>query len=525
MKKSFILSARRIFFKGFIRDMAITPQGFIYFLLAFLFSMFIIDYVYLSFLSFNPEKLLSILGVNSLLTILLSIIFSGFIVDKIKDRVKLLVICSFFTLLGFILINFGTIFETIGYSLMLFFVGLYLIDLLTILTHESTILNRGRLLGYVSSLSLLSAHLIIVFTDRNYIIIFFLNSFIFLSLLLISLQYEYKETEERLRSDKRFWHVIFTPPIFGYIMSFLVLGFVLGNAYPLDVKILINPTLFILILTFFFLLSGISLDNLGRKTSFTIGILILSSLIIFSGIFKELYSEIFLGISIPIIFIILFTLTGDFSTERMTLKYRGRITSMFLLFVIIGFIGGILLRYFLTLYYVLNPQFYWIPELINGINSLLLIGLLVWIMPLSEILTSKEADWAVTLKNLYVIYKNSTCLYAKDFIQPSPSICTQTLNEDLISSGFKGIIDLISEITKEKRHLRIIDKEGSKIYFSYGKHVIIALISTKILPVLFKKLELFTKAFEKQFSKELEYFNGNIQPFLATEQLILKYFK
>ncbi|MHA1723392.1 MAG: hypothetical protein ACTSXH_00915 [Promethearchaeota archaeon] len=525
MKKSLLVWARRIFFKGFMRDVIITPQGFIYFLLAFTFSMFIIDYAYLSFLSFNPEKLLLILGFSSLLTILLSIIFSGFIVDKIKDRVKLLLISSFFTLLGFILFNLGTVFETIGYSLMLFFVGLYLIDLITILTHESTILNRGRLLGYISSISLLSAHLIIVLTDGNYIILFLLNSFIFLSLLLISLKYEYKETEERLKSSKRFREVIFTHPIFGYIMSFLVLGFVFGNAYPLDVEVLINPTLFIFILTFFFLLTGLSLDIFGRKTSFTLGILILSFLIIFSGIFKELYSEIFLGISIPIIFITLFTLTGDFSTERMTLKYRGRITSVFVLFIIIGFIGGILLRYFLTLYYVLNPQFYWIPELINGINSLLLIGLLVWIMPLSEILTSKEADWAETLKNLYVIYKNSTCLYAKDFIRSPPSIYSQPLNEDIISSGFKGIIDLISEITKEKRRLRVIDKEGSKIYFSYGKHVIIVLISTKILPLLHKKLELFTKAFEKQFSEELEYYNGNIQPFLATEELILKYFK
>ncbi|MHA1763123.1 MAG: hypothetical protein ACTSYC_05090, partial [Promethearchaeota archaeon] len=269
MKKSLLVWARRIFFKGFMRDVIITPQGFIYFLLAFTFSMFIIDYAYLSFLSFNPEKLLLILGFSSLLTILLSIIFSGFIVDKIKDRVKLLLISSFFTLLGFILFNLGTVFETIGYSLMLFFVGLYLIDLITILTHESTILNRGRLLGYISSISLLSAHLIIVLTDGNYIILFLLNSFIFLSLLLISLKYEYKETEERLKSSKRFREVIFTHPIFGYIMSFLVLGFVFGNAYPLDVEVLINPTLFIFILTFFFLLTGLSLDIFGRKTSFT----------------------------------------------------------------------------------------------------------------------------------------------------------------------------------------------------------------------------------------------------------------
>ncbi len=525
MKKPFLKWSKKLFFRGVIRDVDITPRGFIYFSLSFLFSTLIIDYLFLTGLNFTPTDILSLLGLSSIITILLTIIFSGIIVDMVKDRIKLLLISSFITLLGLILINFGILLKVVGYSLIIFFIGLYLIDLLTVLTHESTILNRGRLIGYTFFLSLGIAHPLILITNRNLLAIIVINSVIFLILLYVSKVYKYEETRERLTSSKTFSQVIFAHPLLGYLGSFLVLGFVLGNAYPVELKILINPTLFILVLLLFFLIIGISLDNLGRKKSYTLGILILSTLIIFSGIFKGLYSEIFLGIALPIILINLFTLTGDLSTERYTLKFRGRIAGIFLISVLTGFISGIVLKYLLTLYYYINPELYWIPELINGINSILLIGLLVWIMPLSEILTSKEAEWAAALKDLYIINRNSTCLYAKNFNSTSPTYQYPPLNEDLITSGLKGIIDLITEITKERQNLKIIDKEGTIIYFAYGKKIIVALISTKILPILFKKLELFTKAFEKNFNKELEQFNGNISPFYKTEELVTKYFK
>lgn len=525
MKKSIISRFKKLFFKGFVRDVDITPNGFINFLLSFTFSTIMIDFLYLTYLSFNPINFLSILGFATIITILLTIIFSGLIVDLIKDRMKLLIICAILALSGLILISLSSHFEVIGFSLMIFSTGLYLVDLLTILTHESTILNRGRLIGYSFFISLLATHIYITLTSRNLLGIIFITSIIFLLLLYVSLNYEYKETKERLTSSKKFRQILFTYPLLGYLGSFFVLGFVLGNAYPVELEIFIDPNIFIIVVSLFFFLVGTSLDNFGRKKSYTLSILILSSLIIFSGIFKELYSEVFLGIAIPIIFATLFTLTGDFSTERTTLKYRGRITGIFLLSVFGGFIGGIILKLILTGYYTSNPEIYWIPELINGINSILLIGLLVWIMPLSEILTSKEADWADSLKDLYIIYKNSTCLYAKNFNNSFQLTYIPPLNEDLISSGLKGVSDLISEITKEKRHIKIIDKEDSKIYFSYGKAVIVVLIATKILPVLFKKLELFTKAFEKKYYRELENYKGNVSPFYNSEELILKYFK
>ena len=145
-------------------------------------------------------------------------------------------------------------------------------------------------------------------------------------------------------------------------------------------------------------------------------------------------------------------------------------------------------------------------------------------MPLPEILSAKESDWQNTLRNIYVFNKDSTCLYAKSFLSKDESL--DLPSEDLITGGLAGILTLISEITNEKKHLRIIDKDKIKIYFSYGKSIIIALTSTHYLPILFKKMLIFSKAFERKFEFDLVHFSGQINAFLdGTEPLITRYFK
>ncbi len=144
-------------------------------------------------------------------------------------------------------------------------------------------------------------------------------------------------------------------------------------------------------------------------------------------------------------------------------------------------------------------------------------------MPLPEILSAKEANWANTLRNMYIFYNNSVCLYNKSFLSEQETL--ELLNEDLITSGLSGVLSIITEITNEKKKLRIIDKERVKIYFSYGAFSTVALISSKYLPILFKKLEIFTKAFEKQFKDDLVNFNGKTDQFVKTDDLITKYFK
>ncbi len=511
----------------FVRDLSITPRGFLYFLISFVFCTISLNYIVVYILRFSVEELLfNGLGLISILSIFLTIVIAGFIVDRIKDRVRLLLISSPVTILGLLFVIFGNVYEIIGFSLMIFSTGVFIIDLLTIHIHESNILNRGRLLGYLFFLSFIISHLIVLFTYGNTISVIIIEALILVVIFLIARNYHYKETEERLTSNKKFIEIITgTYHNLGYLLVFLILGYIIGNAFSTYGELNINPVIFIFLFMILFVIFGVALDNFGRKTTFSGGLLLISSIIIFSGVVKNLIisTSIFFGVAIPVIFIILFTLSGDFATERNAIRYRARMICTFLLLFMIGLITGVLIHYLLNRIYSSNPLlFYWITPYLQGLSPFLLIVTLVWIIPLPEILSYKEADWADSLRSIYVFNSAAVCLYTKNF---KPEQNSNIPSEDLITGGFTGILALISEITNEKRNLNIIDKEGVKIYFSYGKSVIAALISTKYLPVLSKKLDIFTRSFEKRFDYELAHFTGKINPFHDAKKLIYRYFK
>ncbi len=519
------------FKKAFLRDMRITKKGFIYFLVAFTFAFATLINLVISIstlnIGLNIEEMFNT-GAIPVIVLILSLIISGYIVDLCKNRMKLLLISGFFILFGLSLrLSEDIVLNTIGDSMTIFFFVIFILDLMTIIIHETTILNRGRLIGYLFFFScLISIPFIFLVLINPYSILFFLI-ILFIILLFIYTDYSYIETTERLSSDITFKDSLKKRSLNGYLLGFLTLGFVIGNAYPLTIPISFQSIWFISFLLLFFVYIGVLLDNMGRKWSFTAGIAIIAGIVILLGVFPlEISYSIFLGVAIPTVLVQVITFAGDLSTERNTLKYRGRILGIFVLFLIIGFLGGFITAYSLSQFYFTDPNnLSWIPNLTNAINALLLISLLVWIMPLSEILSSKESDWASTLRHLYIFNRDSICLHAKNFLPDNDMI--DLLPEDLVTGGLTGILTLISEITNEKKkNLRIIDKAGIKIYFSYGKSVIVALISTKYLPVLFKKLEIFTKEFERQFYKELSNFKGKINPFFnKTDILITRYFK
>ncbi len=517
------------FHKVLIRDIKgyISSYVFFYIFISFFFCSVSIISLLANFINFSQEELLSGLGITSLGILLVTIAVAGFIVDIFKNRVRLLLITAVIIIVGYFLVFFEGVVQIIGVSIVILNDGIFLVNLLTIVTHETTILNRGRLIGYSFFLSFSFSSFLILITWRYLWAIIIIEIVIFILIFSLSKKYSYIETEERLKTEKKLTE-IFTGSyhILGYFTSFCVLGFVLGNAFPENIEARITPFSFLIVFLVFVLIVGILLDNLGRKRSFAAGVIITASLILFEGLFISdfaLYNSIFFGCAIAVIFILLFTFTADFSTERNAIKYRGRITSIFLIFLIVGFLIGLLQKYLLNLLYLSNIQyFFWLPAFIEGFSPFILIVLLVWILPLPEILSPKEADWAKSLRQLYIFNQNSVCLYPK-FFTTNPQ--TNVPNEDLITGGLTGVLELLTEITNEHKHLRIIDKEGIKIYFAYGKYVICALLSTKFLPILFKKLDMFTKDFENTFEQELLNFRGNTYPFLnGSEKLLLKYF-
>lgn len=518
-------SKRLNFRQLFLRDMGITTKNFIYFLISFCFSAISINFIIAFLLDYSGPLDLEMVYATIISMILFSIIAAGFLIDFTKNRVRLLLLFSLGISLGLFFCLFNGILMLIGLALITFFTGIFLITLIVILFHESNILNRGRLLGYFFFISFIVSHLFISITINYVLIIFFVQLAAAVLLFVVSRIYKYVETEERLTTSVKFAELFGSLHITGYFLAILTLSFVIGNSYQLDLGLNLITPLFVILFFGSFLISGIALDNMGRKWTFATSVLIISAIILFAGMINnhEIYISIFFGVTVPTSFMIIFTFSGDFSTERNGIRYRGRLLSLFLIALIVGFIFGVLMNYsFMHLYSRSPSLFFWIPAFLQGLRPFLLILLLVWIIPLPEILTAKESDWKKSLKSIYVFNLASVCLYTLNF--KSDSKDSSRLSEDLIAGGFSGILNLVSEITNEQKNLRIIDKQGVKIYFSYGKSIIVALIATKSLPILFKKLDLFTKAFEKKFEKELAAFGGKINPFRDASQLILKYF-
>ncbi|MHA1670788.1 MAG: hypothetical protein ACTSV5_09440 [Promethearchaeota archaeon] len=521
-------SKKMTFEQLFLRDIAISNSGFLNFLLSFIFSTISINFIVAYIVNFNPDDILhDTISSTIFFTVIITLVIGGILIDYFKDRVKILLISAGSVVLGMFFLFLDNIFCIIGFILITFFTGIFIIDLITIIIHESTILNRGRLLGYLFFLSFITSHVIISLTYNLILIILILEILLTFSLFWRSKNYSYKETKERLKSQKKFIEIITgSLHISGYMIAIFFLALVLGNSFPIEYGFNVITPIFIFFFMSSFLIIGVLLDNLGRKWTFAAGILFISFIILFSGVLnnKAIFASIFFGISIPISFMIILTFSSDFSTERNTIRFRGRMTCSFLLVFFGGFVAGILFNFLLTQTYLKNQLFfYWIPAFLKGLSPFILIVILVWILPLPEILTAKEADWKNTLRNLYA-FNTAVCLFTQSFTSGSET--ANLPNEDLITGGFFGILSLISEITNEQqKKLRIIDKEGVKIYFAYGKHVIFALVSTKNLPILSKKLEMFAKAFEKKFEQELVLFKGNINPFESATELITKYFK
>lgn len=519
--------------KVFIRDLGVSRVAFLY-LFTSLFAIFLpLEVLVFKYGVFNEALTLDLKLIVIVVSLAISFVIAGSLVDHFKNKYQYYNIFLLVCTTGLILSNFtDTILDYIGLACITFSLPQMIVVWFTTLVHETTILNRGRITAFllVSAFLLGLMGVIFAYSEFLYNFVFIVEVVVFVTLYVISKRYKYVETEERLQSDKKLREIIFEKHTFRYLSSLGVLSFILGNTVvrytlALDILTLAIVSFFILIL------GGGLLDNVGRKFSLVGSALILSFLVIFSGLFGEdyvlglpgpIFLSILYGVSVPPVFLFLITLSGDFSTDRGHLKYRGRINGLFTLVWFACLISGIAFHIGFMSFYELAPDIYaWIPDLLDKINAFLLVIVLIWMMAMREVFSSRDVEWANTIKTLYVFNYDGVCIYTQSFKQ---KILKTGMSEDLVSGGLTGIISLISEITENKKRLRIINQEGVKIYFNYGKYHIAALISTNYLPVLFKKLDAFSRAFERKFSDELENFHGRINPFYSTKYIVNKYF-
>jgi len=523
--------------KVFFADIALSRISFLYLLLSFS-SLAMITEALLFKYAFIVEYETAInLEVFIILFIIsISFLVSGIVVDYLKDRTSSFNYILLLTLIGLFLTVLGNV---IVYYIGLFIILITLPQLIvlwfTILVHETNILNRGRVTAFLIIISFIigTTGAFFVLFDPLYNYFFILVGAMLILIWGVSKRYKYLETEERLRSNKKYVKIIFEKHFFRYSSSFTILSFILGNllathGYDMDLLVFC-------IASFLYLIAaGWFLDNVGRKISIVLGILLLSFFLISSGSFigseyifgipKRIFLGIHYAFSITPLLLAIFTISGDFSIERGNLKFRGRINGLFMGLMFLGIIFGFVFTRWIS---DLPGVDLFIPNFSNLINSFALVILLVWMMSMKEFLVSKERNWASTIKILYVFNNTGVCFYSYNFESKDQKLYAkedECMDEDLVSSALTGVLSILSEITHSKKKLRRIEKDDDYLYFSYGKNHITTLISSMDLPVLTRKLDNFSKDFEDKFYEDLKKFVGNMTPFESTKYLIKKNF-
>ncbi|MFX1476804.1 MAG: hypothetical protein ACFFCI_01610 [Promethearchaeota archaeon] len=542
-------SIKSWFVKIFTKDVDLERNSFLYLFFSFLAIVLIVEYYILKFflfMNYGMDKEMPLVLI--LLMLSLDFLLSGFLIDQIKNKTRFYNLNLLICVVGLFLSSIQYfVIRIIGFLVLLITIPQLIIIWSSILVHETNILNRGR----VTAILLISCFLLSLI---GFIFIFFRDLFIYLifieGILLIvifwfSRAYKYIETEERLRSEGKFLKIIFEKHFSRYSVAFAFLSGLLGGLFYDSLEYFyrtynsgynIDIIIFSVVSFFYIIAAGWFFDNIGRKSTLVIGILVVSFFYISHGSFYDSSIALIFGIPIRIhitlhyafaflpLILAIMTISGDFSTERGNLKYRGRINSLFLALMCLG----IALGYFFYRLIDVNEDLInnWVPNLPNLLNSFVIVMILVWIMAGKDILVSKESQWAKSLKHLFVLTISGVCLYNYDFIYKYHKIKDKKkrLDEDVISGALSGIIAILSEITQSKKHIEKIEKEGNYFYFSFGKSHIVALIATMNLPVLSKKLDAFSKDFEQRFFSEIQSFEGEIDKFDSAKYLINRYF-
>ncbi|MBY8985437.1 MAG: hypothetical protein KGD65_10235 [Candidatus Lokiarchaeota archaeon] len=530
-------SIKQWFSKVFTRDINLPKKKFAYLFFSLLSIMLLVEGLVFKYMSLIQG--VSVIGIELYTFVIvlgISFLISGKLVDFVKNRTRyfnlMLVICVVGLLISAIPEN---LLNYLGLLIVLLAIPQLIIVWFTILVHETNILNRGRISTYllIPSLGLGVISTIFILIEFLYIFFGILEFCLLVIIFWYSRSYKYIETNERLKSDKKYLSIIFEKHFFRYASSFFMLSFILGDLFA-RYKFDIEFPIFIIVSSLYLIAAGCFFDNFGRKMSIVLGILVLSFFLISYGSFvnaayifgmpRRIFLSIHYGFSIGPLILAIFTIAGDFSTERGNLKFRGRINGSFMLSFFIGAIIGFMFSKWLMALPGIDNFLLIFP---NFLNSSILIILLFWMMGMKEFLVSKEKEWAHTLNSLLVFSKNGVCLYNHYFKNKDKTEGKEEgpqFDEDLISGALSGVITIISEITQSKKQLRKIDKEGGFLLFGYGKYHVVALIASMELPVLFKKIDEFSREFENIFLKELRAFQGNVNHFVPTKYLIKKYF-
>ena len=202
----------------------------------------------------------------------------------------------------------------------------------------------------------------------------------------------------------------------------------------------------------------------------------------------------------------------------LVLKTKGNVRGKMEL-ALLALILGLL---FFSLDTIAGTTFFLIPKEITALISrggILLSGLFIGYIFVS-FESFVELDWPKNLNHLFIIARNGVNLFDYSFVhaenEPDP---------DIITASLSGIKELMASIIRSKNFVRVVDHQDLKLIFAYGEYATLVLIATENLHIYHQKLAHLMQLFEDSFQNTLPNWDGKLDIFLPTKQLIQQVFE
>lgn len=311
-----------------------------------------------------------------------------------------------------------------------------------------------------------------------------------------------------------------------FLISFAVFHFGTGMYHfyttsqaLLIVLDLIGTYTFIIGMVSFVVLSELDMNfNLSKKSSKK-GFNYPLSASSFIGVSIVSFICIILGISIVFVFvytvipfvIAVFQFTDRFSELKIVKKSNQ----------IAWFVGGISIAGFSNFLY--TPLIMSVIEIyiIIAINSLcVIIGCLMMTKGWNNLPSLQEFNWMKNINRLLVVHRTMSVLLLEYNFQTG-----KKTDGDLAGSAISGINRLLKEILSSEGHIKQIDHQDKKIYFTHGEETVSILITNKESKEYRYRLELFALDFEREYGVEtLKNFDGDLSVIDKSEDLVDKHF-
>lgn len=154
-----------------------------------------------------------------------------------------------------------------------------------------------------------------------------------------------------------------------------------------------------------------------------------------------------------------------------------------------------------------------------------IIGVMMMVWGWNRLPNLSELDWLKKIERILIIHtETSLLLYQHDF-QIEKGEPTAIVSEGhLVGSAIGGVDMLLKEILSSEGRIKEIDHGGKHIYFNHGLRTTAILISKGASDEFRYRLEMMQLNFEKLFLKDLEKWNGAIDQFSKSKDLIRQHF-